>query len=126
MYEIEHYTSTNNLGTAVLLQEIARRPVQRLIVASSMSLYGEGLYADSRGRIAGVSERSLEQLRAGDWELRDPSGEVLTPLPTPETKPPSLSSVYALSKYDQERLCLMIGRAYAIPTVALRFFNVYG
>jgi dTDP-L-rhamnose 4-epimerase len=126
MYEIEHYTSTNNLGTAVLLQEIARRPVQRLIVASSMSLYGEGLYADSRGEITDAGERSLEQLRAGDWELRDAAGEPLAPLPTPESKPPSLSSVYALSKYDQERLCLMIGRAYAIPTVALRFFNVFG
>jgi dTDP-L-rhamnose 4-epimerase len=126
MYEIAHYTSTNNLGTATLLQELATRPVQRLIVASSMSLYGEGLYADGGGRIVDAGERGLEQLRAGDWEVRATAGDVLTPLPTPETKPPCLSSVYALSKFDQERLCLMIGRAYGIPTVALRFFNVYG
>ncbi len=126
MYEIEYYTSTNNLGTAVLLQELVRRPVERLIVASSMSLYGEGLYADRTGaRVAG-SERTLEDLRHARWELRDEAGHPLVPLPTPETKTPSLSSVYALSKYDQERLCLMIGRAYSIPTVALRFFNVYG
>jgi len=126
MYEIEHYTSTNNLGTAVLLQELARRPVARLVVASSMSLYGEGQYLGANGEIVPAVERTLEQLRAGDWEPRGPGGSPLVPQPTPETKPPSLSSVYALSKYDQERLCLMIGRAYGIPTVALRFFNVFG
>ena len=126
MYEIEHYTSTNNLGTAVLLQECAARPIERLIVASSMSLYGEGQYRDASGMAVEGAERGLDQLRAADWELRGASGEPLVPLPTPETKTPSLSSVYALSKYDQERLCLMIGRAYNIPTVALRFFNVFG
>ena len=50
----------------------------------------------------------------------------LTPMPTPETKPPSLNSIYALNKYDQEQMCLMIGRAYNIPAVALRFFNIFG
>jgi dTDP-L-rhamnose 4-epimerase len=126
MYEIEHYTSTNNVGTAVLLQELVCRPVSRLIVASSMSLYGEGLYTDRLGAIVPAAERTLEQLRAGDWEPRDADGVPLDPQPTPETKLPCLSSVYALSKFDQERLCLMIGRAYGIPTVALRFFNVFG
>lgn len=126
MYEIEHYTSTNNMGTAVLLQAIVRQPVQRLIVASSMSLYGEGLYARADGSVVEGTERGIGQLRAADWEVRDPGGEALVPLPTPETKSPSLSSVYALSKFDQERMCLMIGRAYGIPTVALRFFNVFG
>lgn len=126
MYQVEHYTSVNNLGTAVLLEAIARSPVRRLIVASSMSLYGEGLYRAPDGTVTAADARSLEQLKAGDWELRNPDGEILTPLPTPEWKQPSLTSVYALSKYDQERLCLLIGRAYNIPTVALRFFNVYG
>ena len=69
---------------------------------------------------------TLEQLRRGEWELRDGGGAPLQPVPTPEWKPPALSSVYALSKYDQERLCLLTGAAYSIPTVALRFFNVYG
>jgi dTDP-L-rhamnose 4-epimerase len=146
MYEVEHYTSVNNLGTAVLLQELARQPVQRLIVASSMSIYGEGLYesgendendendeccdsgdsGDGSGRLFDQVERSIEQLRAGDWEPRDPQGRRLRACPTPENKTPRLSSVYALSKYDQECLCLMIGKAYNIPTVALRFFNVFG
>lgn len=126
MYEIERYTSVNNLGTAVLLEALIEKPVRRLIVASSMSLYGEGLFRDAEGNLVNGVERDRDQLRAHDWEVRDLHGRELTPLPTPETKTPNLSSVYALSKYDQERLCLMTGRAYNLPTVALRFFNVYG
>jgi dTDP-L-rhamnose 4-epimerase len=126
MYEIEHYTSTNNVGTAVLLEAIIKRPVARLVVASSMSLYGEGLYRTTSGALVHGEERTIEQLRRADWELRDSEGEPLAPVPTPETKTPALSSIYALSKFDQERMCLMTGRAYGIPTVALRFFNVFG
>ena len=126
MYEIARYTSINNMGTAVLLEALIERPVQRLVVASSMSIYGEGLYRTREGEITTGQERTLQQLRAHDWEVRDEAGNELAPLPTPETKQPSLASVYALSKYDQERMCLMTGRAYGIPTVALRFFNVYG
>src|SRR3954463_6884384 len=126
MYEIAQYTSVNNLGTAVLLEALVAQPVARLVVASSMSLYGEGLYRCSDGSLCTGVERDLAQLRAGDWEVRNPDGEVLTPVPTPESKLPSLASVYALSKFDQERMCLMIGRAYDIPTTALRFFNVFG
>ena len=126
MYEIAHYTSTNNLGTAVLLEALIERPVAKLIVASSMSIYGEGLYQDPDGNVSSGLERSVEQLHAHEWEVRNNRQESLAPLPTPETKPPTLASVYALSKFDQERLCLMTGRAYGLPTVALRFFNVYG
>lgn len=126
MYEIAHYTRVNNLGTAVLLEALVAKPVERLVVASSMSLYGEGLYRNARGEVKLGGERTLEQLKRGDWELHDEDGSVLVPAPTPESKPPALASVYALSKFDQERMCLMIGRAYNIPTVALRFFNAYG
>ena len=126
MYEIEHYTSTNNVGTAVLLEALVEHPVERLVVASSMSLYGEGMCRRSDGELVHGQERPLDQLRRGAWELFDEAGGELTPVPTPEDKHPSLSSVYALSKFDQERMCLMIGRAYRIPTVALRFFNVFG
>lgn len=126
MYEIAHYIRVNNLGTAVLLEALVARPVQRLVVASSMSLYGEGLYRDTAGQLVEAGERPFEQLRTADWELRDRDGNVLVPVPTPESKSPTLASVYALSKFDQERLCLMTGRAYNIPTVALRFFNAYG
>lgn len=126
MYEIAHYTDVNNLGTAVLLEALAQQPVRRLVVASSMSIYGEGLYRTEDGALCAPPERGLGQLKAGRWELGDADGRALEPVPTPESKLASPSSVYALSKYDQERLCLLVGAAYDIPTVALRFFNVYG
>jgi dTDP-L-rhamnose 4-epimerase len=126
MYQVADYTSVNDVGTAVLLEALVERPVERLIVASSMSIYGEGLYRAGNGSVATPRERSLEQLRAGDWEVRSDAGEPLRPAATPESKTPSLRSIYALTKYDQERMCLLIGDAYRIPTVALRFFNVYG
>jgi len=125
MYEIEHYTDVNNRGTAVLLEALASAPVDRLVVASSMSVYGEGLYADASGREIAPSERSPDALKRGDWELHA-DGEALTPVPTHEGKTPAPTSVYALSKLDQEKLCLIVGRAYGIPTTALRFFNIYG
>jgi dTDP-L-rhamnose 4-epimerase len=126
MYDVENYTDVNNRGTAVLLEAVIRRPVERLVVASSMSIYGEGLYRDASGAIVTGQERGIDQLKGRRWEVTDAQGDPLTPLPTPESKQPALASVYALSKFDQERLCIMVGRAYDIPTVALRLFNVYG
>lgn len=127
MYDVAQYTSVNNLGTAVLMERVIARKVRRLVVASSMSVYGEGLFRDRSGAVREArGGRSLAQLRRGAWEVLDAEGRPLAPVPTPEGKTVSLESVYALSKYDQERMCLMLGRAYDIPTVALRFFNVYG
>jgi dTDP-L-rhamnose 4-epimerase len=126
MYEMEHYTSINTLGTAVLLQSLIDRPVEKLIVASSMSIYGEGLYRDSRGHIVPRARRDVERLRTGQWELLDDRQQPLEPVPTDETKPPDLWSIYALGKYDQEQMALMIGRIYGFAAVALRFFNVFG
>ncbi|HVJ94708.1 MAG TPA: NAD-dependent epimerase/dehydratase family protein [Labilithrix sp.] len=126
MYDVEHYTSVNNVGTAVLMERLIRRPVERLVVASSMSVYGEGLFRDADGGVCEVPSRTLEQLKRGEWELVDGQKRPLYPAPTPETKSVTLESIYALSKFDQERMCLMLGRAYGIPTVALRFFNVFG
>ncbi|QJW83663.1 NAD-dependent epimerase/dehydratase family protein [Ramlibacter terrae] len=101
MYEVAHYTRVNNLGTAVVLEALIKRPVQRLIVASSMSLYGEGLYQTASGEARLAGERTLEQLKRGEWEFTGSDGAPLQPVPTPETKPPALASVYALSKFDQ-------------------------
>jgi dTDP-L-rhamnose 4-epimerase len=126
MYELTEYTGVNNLGTATLLEAIVERPVERLIVASSMSIYGEGLYRDDTGRAHEHVIRTQEHLLRGIWEPRSSEGRSLEPVPTPETKRPAITSVYALSKWDQEQLCLITGAAYRIPTVALRFFNVYG
>lgn len=126
MYDIESYVRTNELGTAVLLQALTKHPVERLVVASSMSIYGEGSGRTSDGREVTLEERSTDQLRRGLWELSDRHGRPIEPIPTAETKQPTLSSVYALNKFAQERMSLIVGKAYGIPTVALRFFNVFG
>jgi dTDP-L-rhamnose 4-epimerase len=126
MYQIAEYTSVNNLGTAVLLERLVKQRVSKLIVASSMSIYGEGSYVTHSGEPYNHAIRSIKQLRARQWEMFTPEGLPLRPVGTPESKQPSLASVYALSKYDQEQMCLMVGRAYGIPAVALRFFNAYG
>ena len=126
MYELADYQSVNAFGTGVLLEALLDRPLARLVVASSMSIYGEGAYTTADGRPCAPLDRTREQLERGEWEPLGPDGEVLVPVPTPESKQPSLASIYALGKYDQERMCLIFGAAYGIPTVALRFFNVYG
>jgi dTDP-L-rhamnose 4-epimerase len=127
MYEIANYTSVNNTGTAVLLEALAKEPGSRkLVVASSMSIYGEGRYRDPGGRIYDDVQRPVEQLKAGRWEPCNQKSERLIPVATPERKIPWLASVYALSKYDQERMSIIVGNCYRIPVVALRFFNVYG
>ncbi len=130
MYEISRYMSVNTQGTAELLQAMldAKHTPEKLIVASSMSIYGEGRYACSKcGREAAPSVRPLSQLKAGRWELHCTVCDgVLKPLPTNETKPSEINSVYALSKRDQEQLCLIYGRTYDVPVTALRFFNIYG
>lgn len=126
MYQIREYTEVNNVGTANLLEAIIKHPVEKLVVASSMSIYGEGLYKDKEDKRYGDRSRNLDRLKKNEWNVYNDKEEVLEPMATPESKTPDLSSVYALSKYDQERLCIMTGKAYNIPVTALRFFNVYG
>lgn len=129
MYEITRYVDANTHGTALLWQSLARLRTRagKVVVASSMSIYGEGSYVcPQHGRVA-PSPRGEAQLRARDWELHCPQCDAtLTPLATPEDKPLAPTSTYAITKRDQEELSLVLGRAYNIPTVALRFFNVYG
>lgn len=126
MYEIADYASVNTYGTSVLLQAMMGRPVRKLLVASSMSIYGEGLYRYPDGEVRAGHERRRLQLESARWELEDRDGRALTPVATPEWKAPALASNYALGKFDQERMCLLFGSSYEVPTVALRFFNVYG
>ncbi len=126
MYELANHASENTHGTGVLLEALAERPVRRLVVASSMSVYGEGLYRAPDGALRERVERERFDLERGVWEPRDAAGAALEALPTPESKRPALASIYALGKFDQERRCLLVGAAHGIPTVALRLFNVYG
>ena len=126
MYRIEKYLSVNTSGTAVLLEALLDHPIRRLVVASSSAIYGEGLYCSYNGTVYPKVRRFPGWAAKGDWEPRSPDGEVIYPLPTPETKEASPSSVYAASKYDQEEMCRMIGETYGIPTTILRLFPVYG
>jgi len=129
MYEIERYVRANDLGTAVLLEAVLGRQnqIKKLVVASSMSIYGEGAYECEKCGKVYPQLRPSEQLLARRWELECSScGEQLKPAPTSEDKPLFPTSVYAVTKQDQEQFCLAIGRSYKIPTVALRYFNVYG
>lgn len=126
MYDVERYTAVNELGSATLLQALLDRGIGRLVVASSMSVYGEGRYLTSDGEICDTAEREFSRLQAGQLDLTDSAGAPLQAVPTPEDKRPSLRSIYALNKYAQECMSLLIGEAYGIPTIALRFFNVYG
>lgn len=129
MYEIARYTELNTMSTARFLERlVAMRPLPtRLVVASSMSIYGEGEYAcETHGRQS-PEPRAEEQLLAREWELACPQcRQPLRPVPTSEAKPLLPTSIYAINKRDHEEMSLVAGAAYGIPTVALRFFNVYG
>jgi dTDP-L-rhamnose 4-epimerase len=129
MYEIERYVSANTLGTSVLLDILANgNPgVRKLVVASSMSLYGEGSYHCPNCGPTEASLRTEEQMARSQWEPLCPScGAAMEAIPTSESKPLQPTSIYAISKKDQEEMSLCVGRAYGLPVVALRFFNVYG
>jgi dTDP-L-rhamnose 4-epimerase len=129
MYRIADYTAANTLGTANLLQAILDSRVQpeKIIVASSMSIYGEGEYSCSECGEVAPRMRSPEQLQNKNWEIACPlCGRTVSPLPTRESKPLHCSSIYALSKKDQEEMVLLFGRTYDIPAVALRYFNIFG
>jgi dTDP-L-rhamnose 4-epimerase len=131
MYEIARYTDANVNGTAVLLQAIvnAKQRPRKIIVASSMSIYGEGAYKCPMHGSVYPDIRTPSQLADRDWELYCPllgCSEHVLPCPTDEIKPLHPTSIYAINKRDQEEMFMTIGRAYDIPAVALRYFNTYG
>ena len=144
MYQIEHYVSVNAVGAAVLLEGIVerRQQLRKLVVASSMSLYGEGAYRAPDGRRVHPPLRTEAALAARRFELYEAAeppipgaaeppipghgGQELVPLGTPEEKPLQPTSIYAITKRDHEEMFLAVGAAYDIPVVALRYFNVYG
>jgi dTDP-L-rhamnose 4-epimerase len=126
MYEIARYVGANDLGTAVLLEALLDHPVRRLVVASSMSVYGEGRYRTADGHAVDDARRDAAAVRAGRWEIAGPDGRPLRPVATDESKPVDLASIYALTKYAQERAVLIFGAAYDTEAVALRLFNVFG
>jgi dTDP-L-rhamnose 4-epimerase len=126
MYAVERYTSVNDVGTAVLFERLIEQPVRRVVTASSMSIYGEGLYRDADDQLIENAERGSTAEGRGGWDPLDARGRPLTPVPTPEWKRPSLASIYALNKYVQERTTHILSQPYGIEGVCLRLFNVYG
>ncbi len=129
MYQVQRYMDVNTLGTATMLDILAneKHHVRKLIVASSMSIYGEGKYECPDHGVIYPELRPAHQLQRREWEMQCPQCNAMAkPLPTDEDKPLHSTSIYAISKKDQEEMCLCLGRAYGLPTVALRYFNVYG
>ncbi|MBL7196679.1 MAG: NAD-dependent epimerase/dehydratase family protein [Candidatus Omnitrophica bacterium] len=129
MYQIRKYTYANDVGTANLLELITqtKNKVKKIVVSSSMSIYGEGRYRCPRCGDFYPEQRSSKQIQKRLWEMRCPKcNKESVPFPTNEDKPLFPQSIYAINKSSQEQMCLAIGSAYKIPTVALRYFNAYG
>ncbi len=126
MYAVERYTSVNDVGTAVLFEKLIEQPVRRVVTASSMSIYGEGLYQDRDGNVVQNAKRQPRTSESESWDPVDGQGRPLKPFATPEWKQPDLASIYALNKYVQERTTMIMAGAYGMEGVCLRLFNVYG
>jgi dTDP-L-rhamnose 4-epimerase len=126
MYAVERYTSVNDVGTAVLFEKLIDNPVRRVVTASSMSIYGEGLYKDADGNPVQEAKREPRTSESQGWDPVDGQGRPLMPVATPEWKRPDLASIYALGKYVQERTTFIMTEAYGMEGVCLRLFNVYG
>jgi dTDP-L-rhamnose 4-epimerase len=130
MYQVRRYTDVNAMGMATLLEVLSanRGRLRKLLVASSMSIYGEGAYTCSTcHHNVAPRPRPLQQLTAGDWEVHCPvCGAALEAVGTSEEKPLYPTSIYAINKRDHEEMALAFGQAYDVPAVALRFFNIYG
>ncbi|HYE42173.1 MAG TPA: SDR family NAD(P)-dependent oxidoreductase [Caulobacteraceae bacterium] len=125
MYAVDRYTSVNDYGTAVLFQQLIDNPVKRVVTASSMSIYGEGLYKTVDGELVEDVVRGGRN-PDGSWDPLDSGGRPMIPVPTPETKHNALKSVYAIGKFVQERLTLTLTKQYGMEGTALRMWNVYG
>jgi len=130
MYEIEKYCTVNIGGTALLLDIITNtkaHKIKKMVVASSRSIYGEGKYQTNAGKIVYPVARKDGDMQKGDFEAKDPeTGESVMLLPTDENSKIHPSSIYGISKQNQEQMILTIGEALNIPAVAFRYQNVYG
>ena len=129
MYQIDRYVDVNTRGTALLLDILVntKHKVEKVLVASSIGVYGEGAYECATHGAVAPTIRSEQQLAARDWEQHCPHcGKHVKSIPTPEDKALYRDNIYSMTKYHQEEMVLLIGKTYGIPSVAPRFFNVYG
>ncbi|MBI2442879.1 MAG: SDR family NAD(P)-dependent oxidoreductase [Candidatus Levybacteria bacterium] len=128
-YQIKDYVDTNIGGMANLLDIIVneKTKVKKIIMTSSMTSYGEGMYSCSKHGKQKIRMRPDSQMITKQWELLCPTcKEILTPIPTPESAELQDNGIYSIGKHVQEQLLLFIGKMYRIPVVSLRLFNVYG
>jgi len=129
MYQVDRYVDVNTRGTALLLDILvnAKHRVKKVIVASSIGVYGEGAYRCATHGAVAPTIRAEAQMAARDWEQRCPiCAAPVESIPTPEDKALYRDNIYSMTKYHQEEMVLLIGKTYGIPAVAPRFFNVYG
>jgi dTDP-L-rhamnose 4-epimerase len=129
MYQIDRYVDVNTRGTALLLDILVntKHKVEKVIVASSIGVYGEGAYECSTHGAVAPTIRPEQQLAARDWEQHCPyCHHHVRSIPTSEDKALYRDNIYSMTKYHQEEMVLLIGKTYGIPSVAPRFFNVYG
>jgi dTDP-L-rhamnose 4-epimerase len=129
MYQVKEYVDVSINGTAQLLDILVntKNKVKKLIVAASMSSYGEGSYVCPQCGPMFPEVRSQENLNAGKWEhFCEKCHSQLKPIPTPEDKKLCSTSIYAITKKVQEEMVMNISKAYKLPAVSLRYFNAFG
>ncbi|MCG6191224.1 NAD-dependent epimerase/dehydratase family protein [Maribellus maritimus] len=129
MYEIKKYSDINIGGTSLLLDILTNQQhsIKKIIVASSRAIYGEGKYECEKHGIVYPLERKTENMQKGDFECKCPiCNGAIRLLPTSEDSKIHPSSVYGITKQNQEQMALMVGKSLGIPVVAFRYQNVYG
>lgn len=128
MYEIQKYVDVNINGTAILLDLLAntKHQVKKIVIASSRSIYGEGKYINERGESVYPKHRTSDYMDKGDFEVKFPNSETLTLVATDEDSKIHPSSVYGITKQNQEQMIMTVCPTLGIAPVAFRYQNVYG
>lgn len=129
MVDIGRFVEVNSLGTANLLElAIEKRDrIKKLIVASSMTVMGEGTYECSAHGVYYPFLRPIDQLARNEWDVKClECGAFSKPLAMTEERPLQPLTIYGLTKKDQELETMLVGQFYKIPVVAFRYFSVYG
>lgn len=128
MYEIQKYVDVNINGTAIMLDLLAntKHQIKKIVIASSRSIYGEGKYINERGEIVYPKHRTSDYMDKGDFEVKYPNSKSLTLVATDEDSKIHPSSVYGITKQNQEQMIMTVCPTLGIAPVAFRYQNVYG
>jgi dTDP-L-rhamnose 4-epimerase len=126
--EPTRYSLVNVVGTTNLIEAVRAhgRSVRRILLSGSRAIYGEGAALDAKGHLRNAPPRRIEDLRRGEFGLKDEQGNVLTPVATPETLPPAPASIYASTKLMQEYIGTQCAAGTELEVAILRLQNVYG